>query len=214
MTAAVFQRGLLEHDCGVDLSGVHWVQGAVNSPSSHGDAAPMPLVKPADIEINASGKSLSDLLAAGEIDAIAGTGMPDSLKTSPDVVRLFPDFRAVEQDYYRRTQIFPIMHTIVLQRAVYERDPSLAARLYTAFEAAKALARKRMTRPATLAYMLPWMIEELEDIERIFGGDPWPYGVEPNRLTLEALMTYLVEQDMIARPVPIEELFAPIGKPN
>jgi 4,5-dihydroxyphthalate decarboxylase len=94
-----------------------------------------------------------------------------------------------------------------MQRSVFGRDPSLAPRLFTAFSAAKDLARKRMTRPATLAYMLPWMIEELEEVERVFGGDPWPYGVEPNRVTLEALVTYLAEQDMIARKVPIEDLF-------
>jgi 4,5-dihydroxyphthalate decarboxylase len=208
MTAAVFIRGLLQHDHGVDLSNVHWVQGAVNHASSHGDPTAMPLLKPVDIENNASGRSLSDLLATGEIDAIIGTGMPASLKTSPDVVRLFPNFREVEQDYYRRTHIFPIMHTVVMQRAVFDRDPSLAPRLYAGFSAAKELARKRMTRPATLSYMLPWMIDDLEEIERVFGGDPWPYGVEPNRVTLEALVTYLVEQNMIARTVPIEELFA------
>ena len=135
--------------------------------------------------------------------------MPDALKTDPDVVRLFPDFRHVEQDYYRRTHIFPIMHTLVLQRSIYDRDPSLAPRLYAAFGAAKDLARKRMTRTGSLLYMLPWMIDDLEEIERVFGGDPWPYGVEPNRVTLEALVTYLAEQDMIAHTVPVEELFVP-----
>ncbi len=209
MTAAVFQRGLLEHDCGVDLSGVHWVQGATNEATSHGDPTAMPLLKPVDIVQNTTGRSLSDLLDAGELDAVIGTSLPRAMKTNSDIVRLFPDFRAVEQDYFRRTHIFPIMHTLVVQRSVYERDPSLGPRLYKAFEAAKEKARWRLMRNQTLSYMLPWLIDDAEEIQRVFGGDPWPYGIEPNRATLEALVTYLFEQHMIGRKVSIEEIFAP-----
>lgn len=209
MTAAVFQRGLLEHDCGVDLSGVHWVQGATNEATSHGDPTAMPLLAPVDIEINHSGRSLSDLIGAGELEAVIGTSLPRSMQTNPDVVRLFPNFRQVEQDYYRRTHIFPIMHTLVIQRSVYERDPSLGPRIYAAFEAAKKIARWRLLRNQTLSYMLPWLIDDAEEIERVFGGDPWPYGIEPNRPTLEALLDYLHEQHMIARKPALEDLFAP-----
>jgi 4,5-dihydroxyphthalate decarboxylase len=209
MTAAVFIRGLLEHEYGVDLSGVHWVQGAINAAASHGNPAAMPLLAPVDIEVNVSGRSLSDLIDAGELDAIIGTAMPDAMKTNPDVVRLFPDFRAVERDYFKRTQIFPIMHTVVIRRSTFDQDPSLAPRLFAAFEEAKALAWRRMNRVGTLAYMLPWMIDDLDEIAEVFGGDPWPYGIAPNRPTLDALVTYLAEQHMIAQPVPIDDLFAP-----
>jgi 4,5-dihydroxyphthalate decarboxylase len=209
MTAAVFIRGMLQHDYGVDLSTIHWVQGAINAPTSHGDPTAMPLLKPADIVPNTTGKSLSDLLSEGKIDAIIGTSVPQSIKTNPDVVRLFPNFREVEQDYYRRTHIFPIMHTLVIQRSVYDRDPTLGPRVYKAFDAAKNLARKRMLRLQTLSYMIPWMVDAVEESERVFGGDSWPYGIEPNRPTLEAAVTYLYEQDMIARRVSLEELFAP-----
>jgi 4,5-dihydroxyphthalate decarboxylase len=209
MTAAVVIRGMLQHDYGVDLKSIHWVQGAINAATSHGDPTAMPLLKPADIEVNTSGKSLSDLISEGKIDAIIGTSVPHSMKTNPDVVRLFPNFREVEQDYYKRTHIFPIMHTLVIQRSVYDKDPTLGPRLYKAFDAAKNLARKRMLRLQTLSYMIPWMIDAVEESERVFGGDSWPYGIEPNRATLEALVTYLYEQDMIARPVPLEDLFAP-----
>jgi 4,5-dihydroxyphthalate decarboxylase len=209
MTAAVFQRGMLEHDHGVDLSSVHWVEGATNAATSHGDPTAMPLLKPVDLEKNQSGKSTGDLLAAGELDAVIGTSLPLAMKTNPNVVRLFPDFRAAEQDYYTRTGIFPIMHVLVMQREIYERDPSIGPRLYKAFEEAKALSRKRMLRLQTLSYMIPWMIADVEEQERIFGGDSWPYGVEVNRVTLEALVTYLAEQNMILKTMPIEELFAP-----
>jgi 4,5-dihydroxyphthalate decarboxylase len=211
MTAAVFIRGLLRHDYGVDLSGVQWVQGSINSASSHGNPAALPLLRPIDVEQNSSGRSLSDLLDAGELDAIIGTDMPAALRTNPDVVRLFPNFRAVEQDYYRRTKIFPIMHTVVVRRSVYDADPSLAGRLYGAFCAAKERTSERMRTVGTLAYMLPWMIDDIEEADRVFDGDPWPYGVEPNLPTLNALMTYLFEQDMIARTVRVDDLFAPVG---
>jgi 4,5-dihydroxyphthalate decarboxylase len=209
MTAAVYMRGLLEHDYGVDLSGVRWVQGSINHATGHGNPAAMPLLRPADIEQNRSGKSLSDLFDAGELDAVMGTDMPDAMRANPDLVRLFPDFRTVEQEYYRRTHIFPIMHTVVVRRSVYENDPSIAGRLYAAFDAAKARAWARIRRVGTLAYMLPWMIDDVDEIDRIFNGDPWPYGIEPNRPTLNALMTYLLEQGLIARPAPLNDLFAP-----
>jgi len=208
MTAAVYIRGLLQHDYAVDLAGVRWVQGAINHATSHGNPTAMPLLRPVNIEPNRSGHSLSDLLDAGELDAIVGTDMPDAMRTNPDIVRLFPNFRQVEQDYYRRTHIFPIMHTVVVRRSVFERDPSLGERLYTAFAAAKERAWERMHRVGTLAYMLPWMIDDVEEIDRVFGGDPWPYGVEANRPTLDALVTYLVEQNLIAHAVPIDDLFA------
>src|SRR5713101_6939399 len=91
-TAALFIRGVLADEYGVDLTGVHWVQGATNSPESHGHPAAPPLLKPVSIEQNTSGRSLSELLDAGEIQAIIGSGLPDALRTNPDVRRLFPDF--------------------------------------------------------------------------------------------------------------------------
>jgi len=109
-TAAIFVRGLMQHDLGVDLSGIEWVQGAVNEPGSYGNPAVMPLLRPVNIVPNRSGKSLSELLEAGEIAAIIGSNLPRALNRHPDVVRLFPDYRAREQDYFRRTRIFPIMH--------------------------------------------------------------------------------------------------------
>jgi 4,5-dihydroxyphthalate decarboxylase len=208
MTAAVYVRGLLEHDYGVDLSGVQWVQGSINHATGHGSPTVMPLLRKANIVQNTGDRSLSDLFDAGELDAVSGTDMPDAMRTNPDLVRLFPNFRAVEQDYFRRTHVFPIMHTVVMRRSVYESDPTLAPRLFAAFEAAKAVVLERMRYVGTLAYMLPWMIDDVDEIDRVFGGDCWPYGVEPNRPTLEALTTYLYEQGLTARTVPVEDLFA------
>ena len=210
-TAAVFIRGLLRDEYGVDLSGVHWVQGATNSAESHGHpAAPPLLLEKVSIEQNASGRSLSELLERGEIQAILGSGLPDALRTNPDVQRLFPDFHALELDYFRRTRIFPIMHLVAVRRELYERHPFIATSLYKAMTEAKDTALRKMRNVGALRYMLPGMTAELDEIDDVFGGDPWPYGIEPNRPTLDALVRYMTEQSLIKAPIPVEELFVPI----
>jgi 4,5-dihydroxyphthalate decarboxylase len=208
-TAALFVRGLMQHDLGIDLSTIEWVQGAVNEPGAYGNPSVMPLLKKINLKPNTSGKSLSDLLAAGEIQGLIGSNLPNSLRTNPDVVRLIPDYRAQEKDYYKRTKIFPIMHTIVIRRDVYEKNPFVATSLYEALNAAKDLAREKMRFSGTLRYMLPWLPDDVREIDEVFGGDCWPYGIEPNRTTLEALVTYMVEQGLIPEQIPIENLFVP-----
>jgi 4,5-dihydroxyphthalate decarboxylase len=212
-TAAIFIRGLMQHDLGIDLSTIEWVQGAINAPGAYGQPSVMPLLKPTRITPNRSDKSLSELLETGEIHAVIGSNLPHALKRHPDVVRLFPDYRAREQDYFRRTGIFPIMHLIVIRNDVYERHPAVAASLYNAFCAAKDRAWEKMRYSGTLRYMLPWLPDDLEEIDAMFGGDCWPYGVEPNRTTLQALVTYMVEQGLIPEAIPIEKLFVPTVGP-
>src|SRR5262245_51376550 len=209
-TAALFVRGLLSDEYGVDLSGAHWVQGATNSAESHGNPAAPPLLKPVSIEQNRCGRSLSELLARGDIQSIIGSGLPDALRTNPDVQRLFPDFRAVELDYYRRNRIFPIMHLVAIRRDVYERHPFIATSLYQAMNDAKDIALAKMCHVGALRYMLPGLPAELDEIDATFGGDPWPYGIEPNRPTLEALVRYMAEQSLIKAPIPLDELFVPV----
>ena len=210
-TAAVFMRGLLAEDYGVDFSGVHWIEGAINQAARHGRPTVLPVLRPVSITANETGRSLSDLIAAGEIDAILGTSLPASIKTSPDVVRLFPDFREREKDYYRRTRIFPIMHTVAIRRDVYAAHPFVAQSLYAALCAAKDRALEKMRYLGALRYMLPWLTADIDEIDEVFGGDPWPYGIEPNRPTLEALVRYLAEQGIIARAPKVDELFVPVG---
>jgi 4,5-dihydroxyphthalate decarboxylase len=210
MTAAAWIRGHLQNDYDVDLSQVHWVEGAMNQPGAHGHPSILPLVNPVRIERNCSGKSLSDLLIEGSIDATIGAVVPDAIHTHPDVaMRLFPNYREVECDYARRTRIFPIMHLIALRRDVYEKHPFIASSLFDALCQSKDNARARMRDLGTLQYMLPWMTADLDEIDDVFGGDAWPYGIDPNRPTLEALVNYLAQQSIIARPLPIEDLFVP-----
>ncbi|MCC6532078.1 MAG: ABC transporter substrate-binding protein [Burkholderiales bacterium] len=211
MTATVWIRGILEDEYGVDLSTIQWVEGSINGTGRHGGPSVTPLVREVAVSVNRSGKSLSQLLDEGAIDAIVGTSLPDCRRHNADVVRLFPDFRAVEKAYYRRTRHFPIMHCIVLRRSIYEAHRFVAASLYRAFCEAKHIAIKHMRYIANPRYMLPWMHDDLDEIEAVFGGDPFAYGIDAGRHNFETFMRYLVEHGIIASAMAIEDLFADVG---
>ncbi len=210
MTASIFIKGLLQDEYGVDLSTIEWVEGQINGGEAHGDPLTMPLVRPVHISKNTTGKSLSTLLEDGEIQATIGTGLPNALGRNPDIQRLFPDFRDRERDYFERTGIFPIMHLVAIRRDVYERNPFIAASLDKALNASKQVALQKMRAVVSLRYMLPWMNCDIEENDRLFKGDPFPYGLEANRKTLETLVRYLHEQHLIAAPVSIDDLFVPL----
>lgn len=209
-TAALWVRGHLAHQFEVDLDKIRWVQGAVDDAGTHGKPHAPPLLRPVAIEQNASGRSLATLLARGEIDALIGSRKPEAFGRDPDIVRLFPNYRALERELFERSRIFPIMHLIAMRRSLYERHRWLATSLYKALVEAKRRARARLRYGGSLVTMLPWQLAEIEEIDAVFGGDAFPYGIEPNRPTLEALVQYLAEQHFIARRMPIEQLFVPI----
>jgi 4,5-dihydroxyphthalate decarboxylase len=210
MTAAIFIRGLLQHDHGVDFSSVTWVEGGMNDTKPHGAPSTIPLVRAVKLELYTDTMSLNDRLVAGDVAAVIGSALPKAAKTDANIKRLFPDYRAREIDYYRRTKIFPIMHLVVLRRDFYEKHPFVATSLFNACCDAKAIAYRKMRELGTLRYMLPWMAAELEEIDEVFGGDPWPYGIDANRPSLEALVQYLADQALIDKPVPVESLFVPL----
>ncbi len=209
-TAAVYIRGHLQNDFDVDFSKVKWVQGAIEKPGPHGQPSTRPLLQPVDITENESPYSLAELLARGEIDAMIPARRPPGFGKNPDIVRLFPNFRELEREMYVRSKIHPAMHVLAIRRDVYERNPWIAASLYKAFNAAKDWAVDRMRVSITQSTMFPWHLSEFDEIEQLMGGDPWPYGIEPNRSTLEALILFLHQQHMISRRMPAEELFVPL----
>ena len=209
MTAAIFIRGLLQHEFGVDFEKIHWVQGAVNHAGSHGKPTVLPLLKHMPIEVDPSGRSLSDLIEARVVDATLGTSLPEAIRTNPDIGRLFPNYVEMERDYYKRTGIYPIMHLVAIKKDIYERYPFVASSLYDAFIESKKIAMKHMFNLRALRYMTPFLMRDIDEIYEIFNGDPWPYGVEKNRKTLEALVTFLVDQHLIAAPVKVDDLFVP-----
>lgn len=212
MTAAIWIRGDLANVYGVDLAGVQWIQGAVETPGTHGKPpSPPQLLQPVDLVQNTSNKSLSDMLRDGEIDALIGSRLPESLRTDPDkVTRLFDDPRAEEKRYYRAHSIHPIMHTVAVQRHVYEQNRWIATSLFKAFLEARKWAIDKMYFSAAQRYMLPWLYDDLHEVDEIFGDRLWAYGVEENRPTLEAFVKYMRQQHFIAKEMPVDELFVPI----
>jgi len=210
MTAAVWIRGHLLHDFNVDLSNVTWIQGSINSASAHGEPTVMPMFQPISINTNNTDLSLSDLLNIGQIDAIIGTTLPNSIKTNTNIVRLFPNFRDIEKEYYRRTKVFPVMHLVVIKKTIYEKYPFIGRSLFNAFCDSKNIALTRMKNLAALRYMLPWLPDDLDEIEDIFNGDPWPYGAVENQHCIDTLINYMFEQGIIGNRVSTKDLFISI----
>src|SRR5215204_946875 len=203
MTAAVYMRGLLQHEYGVAPSDVEWVQGRA-------DRLGRPL--PPDVRLTQApaGAELGDLLARGEIDFMMTANNPLSFRRgAANVRRLFPDYAEVEKDYYRRTKIYPIMHTVVIRRDVYERDPWVALNLYKAFVAAKQHACRLLLEGGSPKASFAWLQPLIEEERAIIGSDWYPYGIEQNRPSLEALLQYTHEHGLTERRLRIEELFAP-----
>ena len=209
-TAAIWARGLLADEFGVDLDRIDWVQGAVEQAGSHGRPSAPPLLRPARIEVNSSGASLSQMLAAGEIDAYLGSRKIDGIGRDLRIARLIPDYRAAERAYFGRTGVFPIMHLVAIRRALYERHPWIATSLYKAFVASKQRALARLRYGGSLGTMLPWQLADVDEIDEVFGGDPFPYGVEPNRPTLDALLRHMTTQHFIRAGITVDELFVPV----
>jgi 4,5-dihydroxyphthalate decarboxylase len=200
MTALLFVRGLLQHQYGVLPQDIHWFRRR----SEH-----VSIDIPAGIRIDniAQDQTLDGLLEDGELDALAVTSPPRAfLQGSPLVRRLFPDCRAVEAEYYRQTGIFPIMHMVVIRRAVYEQDPSIAIRLVESFEAAKRAAFDGYEEGLS---SLPWVNLDLEFAQQTLGKDVYPYGVKKNLPTLEAAALFSHEQGLTQRRFAVNELFAP-----
>ena len=208
MTAPVWLRGILSDDYGVKVTDVQHLSGGEEEP---GRDEKLKLDLPSGIRLSAipGDKTLSAMLAEGEIDALATARAPSSFEKHPErVKRLFPDYPEVEKAYYRRTRIFPIMHTVVIRRELYERHRWTAQALYKAFVAAKALAMRMYRQTAALPAMLPWLTAHVEEARRELGEDWWPYGLAPNRHVLDTFLRYHHEQGLSRRRLQPEELFA------
>ena len=209
ITAAVWVRGLLQHEYGVPPVKMKWFTGGAENPGRQEKLRP-DLPKEIDIQWIGPDRTLSAMLEEGELDALICAHIPSPLvRRSPKVRRLFPNFRELEKDYYRRTKIFPIMHTVALREEVYEKNPWVAQSLCKAFSEAKKICEETMYKYSALKYMLAWSIAEMEEERDLFGNDPWPYGVGANRHVLETLVQYSYEQGLIKKRVDIESLFAP-----
>lgn len=207
-TATVWVRGLLHHTFGVRLDGVHWFQGGVNQP---GRVEGVPVTMPPGITCTpVADRTLNDMVVAGDLDAVISAHPPTDIKRRTGrIVRLFPDYRAVEERYFRETGIFPIMHVIAIRGEVYRRHPWVAMNLYTAFELAKRRSLERLADVNAPRLPIAWNPAHVAAVQETFGGDPWPYGIKANRVTLEAFLAFTEEQGIVERRLSPEDLFVP-----
>jgi 4,5-dihydroxyphthalate decarboxylase len=206
-TGLCFMRGMLEHDYGVRSQDMHWFMGGLKT---FVEPPLIPLNLPDSIRLDflKDGQTLEAMFDAGELDALLSLYIPQSfLQGKPHVARLWPNFKEVEQDYYRRTKIFPIMHTVALHKDVHAAHPWAAANLYQAFCAARDIAVDGLYDTDALRVALPWLIDHVEENWRVLGKDFWPYGIEANRPTWTAIGQYVHEQALAPRIVTPEELF-------
>ena len=208
-SAAVWIRGILQSEYGVALDSIQWYEGHMNIPSARHASGDRPQKELSLRTIN-QGKTLSGMLESGELDAVLGAQAPACFGKSRHVRRLFPNYREVEREYFRKTGIFPIMHTVVMKEEVYQGNPWVAKSMYDALEESKSCCLSQMKFSGAMRYTLPWLYDDLEEMQQVFGDDPWSYGVEANRQTLETLQQYLIDQGLAKEARPLDDLFTPI----
>jgi 4,5-dihydroxyphthalate decarboxylase len=205
-SAAVYMRGWMHNEMGVRLTDVHWYQAGANAP---GREEKVELNLPAGVTLTrVSDKSLSEMLASNEIDcAIIARPPTCFLEGHPDVVRLFPDYLAMEEASYASTKVWPIMHIIAMRKAIVDEHPWVARNLYNAFLESKRRSVERILDPAVSRYPVPWLTTYARTMRDTFGGDMFPYGIEENRPTWEQAALYAFQQGIAHRLMEPEELF-------
>jgi 4,5-dihydroxyphthalate decarboxylase len=207
-TASVYSRGLLQHQYGVDLSSIRWVQAGVDQP---GRLEKVKLNLPKGFQYESRpDKSLSGMLVSGEIDAALSAHPPSCYEHGhPNVMRMFEDYLDVEMKYVKETGIYPIMHAVAFRREIVEAHPWIAGNLFKAFDEARRRSVERALNNTSSALPLPWGYEFARKMQEVVGKDLMPYGVEQNRTTLDAFLQYGFEQGLFHRKLTPEELFPP-----
>jgi 4,5-dihydroxyphthalate decarboxylase len=207
MTAAVWIRGILQDQYGLQPTAMRWRTGGLEEAGREEksklaipglDLAPIPATE-----------TLSAQLASGALDALVSALAPSCFGRDPAIVRLFPDYRAAEEAYYRATGIFPIMHVVGIRKRLVEAHPWLPVNVFMAYARAKDINTRNMEKIGHLFTTLPWPVEELQRARALMGHDFWSYGVERNRRELDAITRYANEQGLTSRRLALDELFAP-----
>jgi 4,5-dihydroxyphthalate decarboxylase len=209
LTACVWIRGILSDEYNVPVSSATYFRGGEETP---GRTEKQTVSLPPEIRLEniPEDKTLSQMLRDGEIDAIYSPRTPSCVSQGAKSVRLlFEDYETVEREYYKRTKIFPIMHTVVIRREVYEKHPWIAQSLYKAFVLAQREVYEDLYETAALKFMLPWLIRHAEDTRNLMGKDFWPYGIEANLHGLNTFLRYSFEQGLAKRLLTPQELFVP-----
>ncbi len=202
-TAVIYTRGYLVHQADVSLASVEWIQAGVNEA---GRVEKVKLKLPEGVRLRPEPeRSLNEMLLAGDIDAVLSARPPRGFGRG--IERLFPDYEAVEEAYFKKTGIFPIMHVIVIKTEVLDRHPWVAMSLYKAFEEAKHRSIERLSDITASHAPMAWLAPYTDRMKSLFGEDFWPYGLEKNRITLQAFVDFAFEQGVCHRRLELEELF-------
>ena len=208
LTANVWARAVLEEDYGVKPSDIHWIRGGIED-ADRPEKISISLPKDVRLDDAPKGKSISRLLADGEIDGFIAPRPPSLPRNTPNVGWLFPDPIATASDYFKRTGIFPIMHLVGVRRTLAEQHPWLPGAVFKAFSQAKDKAVEMLADPAASKVTVPFIEERVTEARALMGDDFWPYGLEANRKTLEAFLRHHHAQGLSSRLVKPEELFHP-----
>jgi hypothetical protein len=210
--AGVWPKGILSDEYGVTPDQCRWIVGRLDWPLKPIDF--IPHLHPANIEVaSAPGNDLGEMLEAGEIDALISANVPRCvLNNSMKVARLFEDYESVEREYYKRSGIFPIMHTVVMRRELLAQYPGLARTVYQGFCAARDVAMEQYKRGQifnNMDIMIPWLSKLINEDRRVLGDNWWPYGVEANRKAVDTFLRYHFEQGLSKRLLTCEDIFVP-----
>lgn len=201
-TATVWARGMLQHEYGVSLEKIRWFSWSKSRME-------IEMAKQYDLQPIPVGTAPDQLLIEGELDAIIGaTLFPSLLNGPPHIRRLFENYEDVEAAYFKKTGIFPIMHTVAMREELWKKFPWVAISLFKAFQKSKELAYQNLNDTNAYKISIAWFRKPMREQREILGDDPWPYGLETNRRTVETLMSYQLEQGLINEKLPFEELFA------
>jgi 4,5-dihydroxyphthalate decarboxylase len=208
ITANVWIRGILQDEYGIKPSDIKWRRGGLED-AGRDERAPIKLPPDIDLADIPTDRTLSDMLASGKLDGLVSARAPSCyLNGAPNVDRLFPEYPKVEEAYFRKTGIFPIMHCIGIRRSLAEKHPWLATSVYKAFLQAKEHCMRELGQIGHLSTSLPWSVAENDRLKKFMGADYWSYGVEPNRHVLETLVRYSYEQGLSVRKLEVDEMFA------
>lgn len=209
--AGIMAKGMLMDEFGFKPETCRWIIGGLDWPMKPIDFVAKPHPANVDVSDIPKGKELGAMLQAGEIDALISADNPKCiLENSPEVRRLFPEYRAAERNYFNRTGIFPIMHTVVIRKDLLAQNPGLAKSVLQSFVEAKAAAVKDYEHGRifnNMAIMFPWFSQLIEEDRAVLGDDWWPYGIAGNRKALEAILRYHFEQGITERLFHIEDIF-------
>lgn len=217
MSANTWIRGFLLDEHGVKADDMQWIEttkssdkGALNSPVWSDGRSPYFLPDDFPLVQGPPGIDESELLLNGDCDALITAITPKAfLDGNPKIKRLFPDVRAAEQAYFKKTGLFPIMHVVGVRINAIEANPELPKAVFQMYSEAKKIAYANLETTTSLKVTLPWVTQEFEDSRKLMGTNYWPYGIEANQKELELVMRYTYEQGLAKRKLSVEEVFHP-----